>query len=233
MRRRRARGAEDGDAASTDVHVSASGVGEDEDDDAAPTHEAMHQPAPWAAELMDEVNDRCVKAIEDIPGATVDHNKFCISVHYRNCDPKHWGEVEAVVDACVASDPTRLKKATGRKVFEVKPRVAWDKGKALSFLLGELGLDERFHEDEVLSLYFGDDHTDEDAFNELKGMPNGRGCGVIVSTVPKPSDASFSVRDPDDVLIFLNRIADLAENGTTKSMRTTDTAGVKRGGGAA
>ena len=69
-------------------------------------------------------------------------------------------------------------------------------------------------------MYFGDEHTDEDAFHELKGFKDGAGCGVIVSTVPKPSNAVFSVKDPAEVLTFLNSIADLAEAGTTQSMQT-------------
>lgn len=184
----------------------------------------LHQPAPWAPEVMDAVYKECVAAIADIPGASVDHNKFCVSVHYRNCEAKEdWGRVKAVVDACVASDPARLKQAEGRKVFEVKPRVAWDKGKALSYLLSQLGLEGKYAEGEVMSLYFGDDHTDEDAFHELRGFPEGAGCGVIVSSVPKPSNAVFSVRDPAEVLVFLNSIADLAERGETKSLNTSAT----------
>lgn len=184
----------------------------------------LHQPAPWAPEVMDAVYKECVAAIADIPGASVDHNKFCVSVHYRNCEAKEdWGRVKAVVDACVASDPSRLKQAEGRKVFEVKPRVAWDKGKALSYLLSQLGLEGKYADGEVMSLYFGDDHTDEDAFHELRGFPEGAGCGVIVSSVPKPSNAVFSVRDPAEVLVFLNSIADLAERGETKSLNTSAT----------
>lgn len=182
--------------------------------------EVEFQPAPWAPAVMDAVYNQCLQAVADIPGSTVDHNKFCVSVHYRNCEQREWGRVQAVVDECVAADPLRLKKAEGRKVFEVKPRVAWDKGKALSYLLGCLGLDGKIDRGEVLSMYFGDDHTDEDAFHELKGFKDGAGCGVIVSTVPKPSNAVFSVRDPMEVLWFLNSIADLAEQGTTQSMRT-------------
>jgi len=192
--------------------------------------QVMHQPAPWAPAVMDAVYQVCLAGIADIPGASVDHNKFCVSVHYRNCEPKEWGRVLALVDAVVETDPGRLKKAEGRKVFEVKPRVAWDKGKALSYLLGCLRLEEKgIGEGEVLSLYFGDDHTDEDAFHELKGFPNGAGCGVIVSSVPKPSNASFSVKDPAEVLLFLNSIAELAEKGLTKTVPMTVAAGPSGG----
>ena len=192
----------------------------------------MHQPAPWAPAVMDAVYKECVEAIESIPGASVDHNKFCVSVHYRNCEAKEdWTRVKAVVDRCVAADPARLRRAEGRKVFEVKPRVAWDKGKALSYLLGQLGLEGKYAPGEVMSLYFGDDHTDEDAFHELRGFPGDAGCGVIVSTVPKPSVARYSVRDPAEVLTFLNSIADLAENGWTKSLDTAATINGKGSGG--
>jgi hypothetical protein len=45
------------------------------------------------------------------------------------------------------------------------------------------------------------------------------------STVPKPSNAVFSVKDPAEVLMFLNHIADLADKGLTKSVGTASTAG--------
>ena len=68
-----------------------------------------------------------------------------------------------------------------------------------------------------------DGTASEDAFHELRGFPEGAGCGVIVSSVPKPSNAVFSVRDPAEVLVFLNSIADLAERGETKSLNTSAT----------
>jgi len=184
----------------------------------------MHQPAPWAPAVMDDVFRRASTGIETIPGATVDHNKFCVSVHYRNCENREdWTRVKELVESIVSTDPERLKQAEGRKVFEVKPRVAWDKGKALSYLLGQLNLETQKENKEILSLYFGDDHTDEDAFDELKNLPNESGCGVIVSSVPKPSYAKFSVKDPAEVLVFLNKLADLAETGVTKKLNTKST----------
>ena len=79
-----------------------------------------------------------------------------------------------------------------------------------------------------MSLYFGDDHTDEDAFHELREVPKECGAGVIVSTVPKPSNARFSVRDPGEVLVFLNKLADPAESGVTKSLCTSVASGKGR-----
>jgi trehalose-phosphatase len=47
------------------------------------------------------------------------------------------------------------------QVFEVRPVIDWNKGKAVEFLLESLGLNEN---EDVLPIYVGDDKTDEDAF---------------------------------------------------------------------
>jgi trehalose-phosphatase len=47
------------------------------------------------------------------------------------------------------------------QVFEVRPVIDWNKGKAVEFLLESLGLNES---EDVLPIYVGDDKTDEDAF---------------------------------------------------------------------
>lgn len=80
----------------------------------------------------------------------------------------------------------------GRKVLEIRPKVAWDKGKALLHLLEALGLHNMR---DVVPIYIGDDRTDEDAFAVLSGV----GVGVLVSTVAKPTAAEFTLSDPSMV----------------------------------
>ena len=76
--------------------------------------------------------------------------------------------------------------------MESRPRVDWDKGKALMHLLRALGLDDA---SDILPVYIGDDRTDEDAFRVLRGF----GVGVLVTTRAKPTDAEFVLNDPDEV----------------------------------
>ncbi|XP_065043368.1 probable trehalose-phosphate phosphatase 6 isoform X3 [Musa acuminata AAA Group] len=86
----------------------------------------------------------------------------------------------------------------GRKVIEIRPSIKWDKGRALEYLLETLGFGNN---DKTLPLYIGDDRTDEDAFKILQRR--GQGYPIIVSSVPKDTEASYSLRDPSEVMSFL------------------------------
>ncbi|RRT75571.1 hypothetical protein B296_00008949 [Ensete ventricosum] len=48
---------------------------------------------------------------------------------------------------------------------QIRPVIDWNKGKAVEFLLESLGLSNR---EDVLSIYVGDDRTDEDAFEVME-----------------------------------------------------------------
>ena len=152
--------------------------------------------------LIDAAYAQLRERLAGVPGASVEHNKFCVSAHFRNCHPDSWQRVVAAVDGAVAAcGGGRLHVTRGRKVLEVRPAVDWDKGSALLHLLDALGLSGQ---PDVTAVYLGDDKTDEDAFAALAGA--GAGAGVLVSTVAKPTAAAFTLRDPDEVLELLRRL---------------------------
>ncbi len=82
----------------------------------------------------------------------------------------------------------------GRKVLELRPPVAADKGTAVSRLLGERGL--------MRALYAGDDTTDLDAFRALAGLE--LGVRVAVASAEAPP----GLRESADILV-----------GTTEELR--------------
>jgi trehalose 6-phosphate phosphatase len=138
--------------------------------------------------------------VDGVGGVLVERKKYAIAVHYRLSDPADVPEIEHAVDE-VASRRRELRKAFGKKVFELQPNIDWNKGKALLFLLGELGLDR----DDVLPIYIGDDVTDEDAFRVLKGQ----GIGIVVWDGPYPTAATRSLKNTDEVREFLSRLIPL------------------------
>ncbi|KAL9237061.1 hypothetical protein vseg_011650 [Gypsophila vaccaria] len=160
----------------------------------------LFQPASEFLPMIDEVFSSLVESTEDIKGTTVENNKFCVSVHYRNVDEKDWRTVAQRVYDILKEYP-RLRLSHGRKVLEVRPVIEWNKGKAVEFLLDSLGLSDC---GDVLPIYVGDDRTDEDAFKVLR--EGNKGYGVLVSSVPKESHAFYSLKDPSEVMKFLEAL---------------------------
>ncbi|XP_057457008.1 trehalose-phosphate phosphatase A-like isoform X2 [Lotus japonicus] len=160
----------------------------------------LFQPAAEFVPMINEVRESLIECTKDIKGARVEDNKFCVSVHYRNVDEKNWNLVGQRVNDVLKGYP-RLRLTHGRKVLEVRPVINWDKGKAVTFLLESLGLDNC---DDVLPIYIGDDRTDEDAFKVLR--EGNKGYGILVSSAPKESNAIYSLRDPPEVMEFLKSL---------------------------
>eukprot|EP00879_Flechtneria_rotunda_P004952 GHRR01005226.1.p1 GENE.GHRR01005226.1~~GHRR01005226.1.p1 ORF type:complete len:424 (+),score=131.44 GHRR01005226.1:209-1480(+) len=150
--------------------------------------------------LIDQLYHDLCQRLQDIPGASVEHNNFCVSAHFRNCATENWQKVVGAVHDSVAAQSAQLHVTRGRKVLEVRPQVDWDKGRALLHLLEVLGLQQQA---DVLPIYIGDDKTDEDAF---KALQNTKGIGILVSTKAKPTAAAFTLRDPEEVSAFLNML---------------------------
>ncbi|KAJ8471211.1 hypothetical protein OPV22_025554 [Ensete ventricosum] len=162
----------------------------------------LFQPASEFLPMVDEVYKSLVESTKSIPGSRVENNKFCISVHFRCVDEKKWSLLAERVRT-VLKDYPKLRLTHGRKVLEIRPTIKWDKGKALEFLLQSLGFDDC---NDVLPLYIGDDRTDEDAFKVLRDR--GQGYGILVSKIAKETSASFSLREPAEVLEFLCRLVE-------------------------
>jgi trehalose 6-phosphate phosphatase len=126
----------------------------------------LFQPAAEFLPMINEVLKSLIECTKDIKGSKVENNKFCVSVHYRNVDEKSWSLVAQRVNDVLKGFP-RLRLTHGRKVLEVRPVINWDKGKAVTFLLESLGLNNC---DDVLPIYIGDDRTDEDAFKVISSF---------------------------------------------------------------
>jgi trehalose 6-phosphate phosphatase len=156
------------------------------------------------AGLLADVTARLRARVASVNGALVEPKKTSVAVHYRLVDERERPRIEAIVDAEVGARRDALRLMAGKMVYEIQPKLEWDKGRAVLYLLEALGLDG----EDVLPLYVGDDLTDEDAFRALSG----RGMGILVAD---PADreiagrgtaADFILLDTQEVERFLDAL---------------------------
>ena len=141
-------------------------------------------------------------AVSGIAGARIERKKYAIAVHYRQAAKEDVTAVEAAVDGVLARHPD-LRKTGGKKVFELRPDIEWDKGRALEWVLEALAMDgERY-----APVYIGDDLTDEDGFRVVRG----NGLAIVVGSDDRPTLAEFSVPDTDAAGEVLERLATFAK----------------------
>jgi trehalose-phosphatase len=164
-----------------------------------------HRVAPELPPLVARVADRLRRELADVPGAQVELKGWTVAVHFRRVPGELVARVEEVVDRVVAGHP-ELTRAGGKKVWEVRPALDWDKGRALLYLLAALDLADP----SVQPVYVGDDLTDEDAFRALAARPGG-GLGIRVADEPAATAADYTLASPDEVAELLERLLGLPE----------------------
>ncbi len=91
----------------------------------------------------------------------------------------------------IAEDDSTLAVVPGKMVWEVRPRVPWNKGTAVRYIRDRLGLRQ------ALTFSLGDDRADEDAFVEIGPFVTAR-VGLA-----EPSSAGYRLKDTGEVADFL------------------------------
>jgi alpha,alpha-trehalase len=138
-------------------------------------------------------------ALAAIQGALVEPKRFAVAVHYRQVPEADVPQIEAEIDRVIAAVP-ELRRTDGKKVFELRPRFDWNKGKAVLWLLDALGQNGS----DILPFYLGDDLTDEDAFVALRRQ----GVTIFVGQ-PGPTAALYVLADSGEVGAFLSKLTRL------------------------
>lgn len=151
--------------------------------------------------VLDRVDARLHEVLDPIKGALVERKKFSIAAHYRLVSDDDYPRFRAGLDQVEAEAP-ELKEKLGKKVFELQPKIDWDKGKCVLHLLQVLGLEG----DAYVPMFFGDDVTDEDAFRELQGRGVTVICAEPEADLARKTYATFRVDTVDEVIQLLRRM---------------------------
>lgn len=152
---------------------------------------------PGSEEVIDalrSMRDEWARSSAVVPGIFLEDKGLTLALHFRLAKREDASKVMRVFFQIVGAYQERgipLEILEGKEVLEVKPG-GIDKGTAVSCLLDKYGKG-------AVPVYLGDDVTDEAAFRSLRL----RGITVLVAEVPRPTAASYYLRNPDEVYAFL------------------------------
>lgn len=158
----------------------------------------VSQEATRFLSILDQAHRDLQESLRTVPGAYIERKKFSIAVHSRRVAEPERAQVEAAIDRGAKKHP-KLRKTKGKMVFELQPRIDWNKGKAILWIMEAMKLDSQ----STLPIYLGDDVTDEDAFRVLPPQ----GIGLVVKGGTHQTCADYSLEDTEAVRVFLNRLA--------------------------
>jgi len=157
----------------------------------------QHEPAAPYVPAIDRAEKALREALSGVKGAIVERKKYSVAVHYRLVADEGVKTAQEAVQTVLSHQPD-LRMLQGKKVYDLQPRIDWDKGKAVLWLLQALDLNKTA----VLPVYVGDDITDEDAFKALRNF----GIGIVVGDDSRPTIAHYALNNPDEVQDFLQRL---------------------------
>jgi trehalose 6-phosphate phosphatase len=146
---------------------------------------------------LKRVTSELKRSIKGINGILVEDKRITVSVHYRNLIGKSPGSILKIVSKVLEPYPEIFTITRGKKVYEVRPHINWDKGKAVVKISQLLDFKNR-----PLKIYVGDDQTDEDAFRVLEN-----GDISIRVGYKKGSKARYFCRGSGEISRFLEEIA--------------------------
>lgn len=160
----------------------------------------VHPAAEAAEPTIGAICGTLEEDLADVDGALVEDKGVTATIHYRLADAETAEtireRVHEAVDRHDEDDAVRI--TSGKQILEVRPAVEWDKGRAVEWLRDEcIPAGE-----EWLTMYVGDDVTDEAAFRALDGDDAG------VKVGPGETAADYRVEGPEAVARLLDLIAE-------------------------
>ena len=133
----------------------------------------------------------------DASGAHVERKAATVSYHVRHVDAEARPDVERRAEQILRR--LRLRVTHGKMVIEGRPPLDWHKGQAVLYVLMQRhGAD---WPSRTRALYIGDDVTDEDAFQSLRGI--GRSIHVSPNVATTTTAADYRLPDPAAVVQLL------------------------------
>jgi trehalose-phosphatase len=148
---------------------------------------------------MQSLEQKLKEKLADIDGVLVENKGLTLSIHYRLVKRTAAKTIENLLLEAIQEGGMKgkLRVTEGKKVFEVRPPVEWNKGKAIEWLLQIYGTPGS------LPIFAGDDVTDEDAFRVLRRIS---GISIFVGAATASSTADYYLDSPEQLYRWLEKL---------------------------
>jgi trehalose 6-phosphate phosphatase len=158
--------------------------------------DAWHHPdLIESREVIDEVVSRMNDAVGHVDGVRLEHKGVALTVHVRGVSPPLrkaiLDEADGIAQPWLESGT--LKALEAKEAFELLPNIPWTKGDAVQWIVEDV---ETRLGQPTWCVFFGDDVTDEDAFEA-----GSTDLSVVVGR--RPSVARLRLDSPADVAAVL------------------------------
>ncbi|MEW6557352.1 MAG: trehalose-phosphatase [Elusimicrobiota bacterium] len=155
----------------------------------------IHPEAQKIKPIIQRIRPVLEKKIKNIKGAFVENKGLILSIHWRLVDKRYIPKLFVIIREVIRTN-SRVVLTKGKKVWEIRPNINWDKGKAVRFILSLFPLPSS-----LFPVYIGDDTTDEDAFKMLKN-----GITVRIGKLTK-SNANYYLKNQSEIIKFLKTLS--------------------------
>lgn len=158
----------------------------------------VHPDATRTLTTIRQLRAAVASDVAGLRGVFIEDKHLSIAAHFREAAAQDAARVPAIVERHVAPfiESGLLRLMHGSCVIEVLPNIDWHKGSAVAWIRELVASDH-----DVVAVYVGDDVTDEDAFEAV------RGGGLAIAVSPRASGADLRVDGPEAVERLLREVA--------------------------
>jgi trehalose-phosphatase len=150
---------------------------------------------PTERERMRAVRRVLGRQVSGISGVQLESKEATIAVHYRRASTRSVHRARQVIGELLQRYP-QLTLLPGKKVWGLLPGRRTDKWTAISFILRRA---RRRRAGPWLTVFLGDDATDERVFHKMQGI------SIVVGRKQRTA-ARYYLRSPAEVFRFLRRL---------------------------
>jgi alpha,alpha-trehalose-phosphate synthase [UDP-forming]/trehalose-phosphatase len=140
--------------------------------------------------LLSEFLCKLKKEIAHIYGVLIEDKGITASIHFRRMKTKDLPEYFDIFSKISENYKNSFRITSGKKVFEIRPIDAWNKGDAVEWIMENMG-------NRKVPIYLGDDTTDEDAYKVISG----KGISICIGG---SCEAEYYLKNQGEVKDFLH-----------------------------